>query len=96
MELWHRRLGHLNVRSVRFLESMVSDIILGKDASSMPFCEGCVQGKQHRMPFPKDGGTRATKPLKIVHLDVCGPMRTTSIGGARYFVTFIDDFSRNV
>jgi transposase InsO family protein len=95
-ELWHRRLGHLNVRSVRFLQSMVSGMTLGKDEASMPFCEGCVQGKQHRAPFPKDGGTRATKPLEIVHSDVCGPMRTTSIGGSRYFVTFIDDFSRRV
>jgi transposase InsO family protein len=39
---------------------------------------------------------RATKPLEIVHSDVCGPMRTTSSGGARYFVTYIDDFSRKV
>ncbi len=39
---------------------------------------------------------RATKPLEIVLLDVCGPMRTTSLGGARYFVTYIDDFSRKV
>jgi len=39
---------------------------------------------------------RATKPLEIVHSDVCGPMRTTSLGGARYFVTYIDDFSRKV
>lgn len=92
MELWHRRLGHLNVRSVRFLQSMVSGMTLGNNESSMPFCEGCVQGRQHREPFPKDGGMRASKPLEIVHSDVCGPMRTTSIGGARYFATFIDDF----
>ncbi len=39
---------------------------------------------------------RATKPLEIVHSDVCDPMRTTSLGGARYFVTYIDDFSRKV
>lgn len=96
IELWHRRLGHLNKRSVYFLQSMVSGMTLGKDESSMPFCEGCVQGKQHRASFPKDVGTRATKPLEIVHSDVCGPMRTTSMGGARYFVTFIDDFSRKV
>jgi len=51
-----------------------------------------VQGKQHRAPFPKDGGTRASKPLEIEHFDVCGLMRTTSIGGARYFVTFIMNF----
>ena len=35
-----------------------------------------------------------TKPLEIVHLDVGGPMRTTSVGGTKYFVTFVDDFSR--
>ncbi len=39
---------------------------------------------------------RATKPLEIVHSDVCGPMKTTSLGGARYFVMYIDDFSRKV
>ncbi len=29
-----------------------------------------------------------------MHSDVCGPMKTTSHGGARYFVTFINDFLR--
>ena len=96
LELWHRRLGHWNGRSMHLLQSMVSGMTLSKEQTSMPFCEGCVQGKQHRAPFPKDGATHATKPLEIVHADVCGPMRTTSMGGARYFVTFIDDFSRKV
>jgi len=31
-----------------------------------------------------------------VHTDVCKPMKTTSHGGARYFLTFIDDFSRKI
>ena len=34
--------------------------------------------------------------LELIHLDVCGPMKVMSLGGARYFVTFIDDFSRKV
>jgi len=34
--------------------------------------------------------------LKIVHTDVCRPMKTTSHGGARYFFIFIDDFSRKI
>jgi len=59
-------------------------------------CEACIQGKQARQPFPSDGGTRAAKVLEIVHSDVCGPMKTTSMGGARYFLTFIDDFSRKI
>ena len=29
-----------------------------------------------------------------MHSDVCGPMHTESLGGYKYFVTFIDDYSR--
>ena len=98
MELWHKRLGHLNVTSMKTLRNMVIGLDLGQCSSDVASfeCEGCVEGKQTRQPFPKDGGTRATKPLELVHSDVCGPMKTLSIGGARYFLTFIDDFTRKV
>lgn len=29
--------------------------------------------------------------LEIVHIDICEPMRTKSIGGNKYFITFMDD-----
>ena len=32
--------------------------------------------------------------LQLVHTDICGPMKTMSIGGAKYFALFIDDKSR--
>ena len=98
LELWHRRLGHLNVKSVKAFQTMVSGMNLGKllcDVVALT-CEGCIEGKQTRQPFPSNGATRTTKILEVVHSDVCGPMRTVSTGGARYCVTFIDDFSRNV
>ncbi|MCO5567417.1 hypothetical protein L7F22_021108 [Adiantum nelumboides] len=57
-------------------------------------CEGCVLGKMHRFAFSQDGSVRATRKLQLVHSDVCGPMRTPSVGNSLYFVTFIDDFSR--
>jgi transposase InsO family protein len=57
-------------------------------------CENCIEGKHQRTSFPKDEATTASKLLELVHSDVCGPMKTTSHGGARYFVTFIDDFSK--
>ena len=57
-------------------------------------CEACVKGKHSRKPF-KSTGARSTKDLlELIHSDVCGPMPTASIGGAKYFVTFIDDFTR--
>ena len=95
LELWHRRLGHLNVKDVHMLQNMVSDMNLGKFncPTSSLFWEACIEGKQHRVAFPNEG-EEATKPLEIVYFDMCGPMRITSMGGARYFMTFIDDFSR--
>lgn len=98
MELWHKRLGHLNVKSVKALKHMVFGMDLGKLSSNIDSieCEGCVEGKQARKSFPKDGATRANKPLELVHSDVCGPMKTLSLGGTRYFLTFIDDFSRKI
>jgi len=44
--------------------------------------------------FPKASGNRTIDVLELVHSDICGPMQTTSVGGARYFVTFVDDKSR--
>jgi hypothetical protein len=33
-------------------------------------------------------------PLQLLHMDVCGPIPVVSLGGARYFLTVLDDFSR--
>ena len=74
-------------------ENLVDGMDIGGEPT-LSFCEGCVYGKQHRNPFPTDGGLRAKKVLELIHSDLCGPMQTTSFGGAKYFLTFIDDFSR--
>jgi hypothetical protein len=77
---------------------LVSGLDLPKShGDSLPIeCEGCILGKQHKHSFPKDGATRATKVLEIVHSDICGPMKNMSLDGARYFLTFIDEFSRKM
>ena len=93
--LWHCRLGHLGMDNVIKLANgnMVKGI--GHVSSdSKPFCEGCVMGKQHRCPYPKGISYRAKEPFELIHSDVCGPMSESSIGGSRYYVTFIDDFTR--
>ena len=57
-------------------------------------CESCEIGKQHRQSFPQNMAKRATHQLELVHLDICGPMRTTLLSNKVYFALFIDDFSR--
>lgn len=77
---------------------MVSDMDLGKSlySSLNLVCKGCIKDKYHRASYLRDETRRATKSLKIVHLDVCVSMKTTSFGGKRYFLTFIDDFLMKV
>ena len=45
------------------------------------------------LPFDNNR-TRAKEILEIVHTDVCGPFKTTGFKGEKYFVTFIDDYSK--
>ncbi|CAL2253623.1 unnamed protein product [Prunus armeniaca] len=51
-------------------------------------------GKNQREAFPQESKWRANEPLGLIHSDICGPMQTPSLGGNRYFITFIDDYSR--
>jgi len=54
-------------------------------------CKPCQYGKSHRLPFKERPDKRNTKPGECVHTDVCGEIEVESLGGADYYVTFIDD-----
>jgi hypothetical protein len=56
-------------------------------------CEHCLAGRQSRERFPKHSATRASQPGEHLYSDLMGPL-TTSLGGSRYVIVFIDDYSR--
>ena len=90
--LWHRRLGHINKNGLCTMHSkaMVKDIL---DCSSkFDFYEHCIYGKKNRVSFPSKV-TRAKGILELVHSDEFGLVSIPSVGGYRYYVSFIDDFS---
>ena len=94
-DVWHRRYGHLGAQGLKQLA--VQGMVNGFDcdfSKNVRFCEPCTKGKHHRSPFPEDGGSRAEKPLDLIHTDVCGKLNTKSLGGAEYFLTFTDDKTR--
>ena len=97
VDLWHQRLGHLNGQQLNTLveRGLASGIKLSA-TSELSFCEGCVEGKMQRKPFEPLTRKQSKKKLELVHSDVCGPLQVGSIGGSRYFVTCIDDYSRYV
>ena len=57
-------------------------------------CSDCLKGKQHRDVIPKKSTWRASSKLELVHADICGPISPVSEGSKRYFICFIDDYSR--
>ncbi len=92
--IWHRRFGHLGIQNLQRLAR--SKMVRGFDFNTLKqidFCEACVEGKHHRTQFPTSNSGRAKEPLALVHSDVCGKVNAKSLGGAEYFLTFIDDFS---
>jgi hypothetical protein len=65
--------------SLKKLETMVN----GMNLKEVPLCEACIENKHQRTYFPKNEMIKASKLLELVHSNVCGPMKTTSCGGAR-------------
>ncbi|KAK3119631.1 hypothetical protein QOZ80_9AG0673040 [Eleusine coracana subsp. coracana] len=92
-DLWHARLGHVNYNKLK--EMMRKQVLKGLpqvDIRTDMVCEGCQYGKAHQLPY-KESEHQSKTPLELIHSDVFGPIKQKSLGGMRYMVTFIDDFS---
>ena len=89
--LWHRRLAHISEKGLQLLAKQ--SLIPQAKGDSLNPCDYCVFGKHHRVSFKKSSNRKISK-LELIHSDVCGPMEVESLGGNKYFVTFIDDASR--
>ncbi|KAJ9563192.1 hypothetical protein OSB04_008352 [Centaurea solstitialis] len=90
LDLWHARLGHLSSSRIKMLASSGS---LGHVTSSDISCLPCKLGKHHALPFDTNE-SKSFCPFDLIHSDVWGPAPHPSMGGARYFVIFIDDHTR--
>ena len=57
-------------------------------------CENCELGKQHKNSFKTKNDFSSSKPLQLLHVDLFGPSRITSLGGKSYAFLIVDDYSR--
>ncbi|KAE8683204.1 hypothetical protein F3Y22_tig00111213pilonHSYRG00462 [Hibiscus syriacus] len=92
-KLWHMRLAHLSERGMT--ELYKRNLLHGIKSCKFDFCKYCVLCKQTKVRF-KTAKHTTQGILDYVHSDVWGLSTTSSLGGSRYYVTFIDDFSRKV
>jgi transposase InsO family protein len=92
METWHRRLGHLNYESVKHLVHMSNGMDLtGQEEQG--HCEPCSLSKIQKA-YTRTPGQRAEGVFELIHSDLVGPITPTGYDGARYYVTFTDDYTR--
>ena len=94
MELWNKRLGHMSEKGMSVLSK--KEVIQGIFGLHRQKCSHCFAGKQHMVYFMSYAPSGKPEVLDLVHSDVCGPTKPKSLGGTSYFVTFIDDHSRNL
>ena len=91
LDLWHKRLGHCAYPIVKKIllkcnlpsTSMKSDFL----------CDSCCIAKSHKLPY-SPSLTQYTAPLELIHSDLWGPAPITSRNGFRYYVNFVDQYSR--
>lgn len=96
VDLWHMRLSHVSYDKLDMM--MKKKLVNGLpqlEVYKRLVCAGCQYGKAHQLPYDKSN-YQAKVPLELVHSDVFGPVKQSSIGGMKYMVTFTDDFSKFV
>lgn len=92
LQSWHERLVHQNTLYVKqYLKAQGIQVV---DKGEF-FCEGCVFGKSHRLPFPKrkPDDYKSQAPGELVHSDLCGLFQEESINGSRYLLLLKDNYS---
>ena len=88
---WYLRLGHPNFRIVRQVLSKFQLPISANKTLAM--CPACSQAKSHQLPFNSSTFV-AYRPSELLFSDVWGPSPTVSFSGNKYYVSFVDVYSR--
>jgi transposase InsO family protein len=57
-------------------------------------CGACQAGKQHGVPHHPKNMVTTKRLLELLHMDLFGPVAYISIGGSKYGLVIVDDFSR--
>ncbi len=96
--IWHKRIGHVNLQCLKLMEkqNLVGGLPkFGTEEVMSKVYEACQLGKQARHPFPVQITHVSSKPLEMIHSNVW-TTKIESIGGCKYYVSFIDDHTRKV
>ncbi|GKA95056.1 putative ribonuclease H-like domain-containing protein [Tanacetum coccineum] len=93
--LWHRRLGHINFKTMnKLLRGNLVRVLPSKLFENDQTCVACQKGKQHKASYKTGTMSSIYKPLQLLHMDLFGPVSMKSINKKSYCLVVIDEFSR--
>nr|GFA62489.1 hypothetical protein [Tanacetum cinerariifolium] len=79
---WHQRLSHLNFTTINnFVKNNLVQGLPKIKFEKDHLCSACEQGKIHRKHHKSKMTFASNKPLYLLHMDLCGPIRVESING---------------
>nr|GEX55673.1 putative ribonuclease H-like domain-containing protein [Tanacetum cinerariifolium] len=93
--LWHRRLGHLNFKTMNKL--VRHNLFIGLPSKCFEndhTCVACLKGKQHKASCKTKLVHSVTKPRHTLYMDLFGPTFVSSLNHKWYCLVVTDDFSR--
>ncbi|GKC83064.1 putative ribonuclease H-like domain-containing protein, partial [Tanacetum coccineum] len=93
--LWHRRLGHVNLKNINKL--VQGNLVRGLPSKTFKIdhsCLACNKGKQHRASCKKVKERTIREPLELLHMDLFGPVSVESINKKKYCLVVTDDYSK--
>ncbi|KAJ9557457.1 hypothetical protein OSB04_012071 [Centaurea solstitialis] len=93
--LWHKRLSHLNFKTLNQL--CINNLVIGLPDfryTKESLCSACEKGKQTRASFKSKQISSISSPLQLLHMDLFGPVNVQSIGGKKYTLVIVDEYSR--
>ncbi|EOY13970.1 Uncharacterized protein TCM_032910 [Theobroma cacao] len=93
--LWDRKLGHGSMNTISKLLSLGLVIRLPKlNIENDKFCDACAKGKHRGSSFKSKMNVTTIRALQLLHIDLFGPTRTTSLSGKNYGLVIADDYTR--
>ncbi|GJZ84325.1 putative ribonuclease H-like domain-containing protein [Tanacetum coccineum] len=93
--LWHRRLGHVNFKTINKL--VKDNLVRGlptKRFKNDQTCVACLKGKQHKASCKSKVQNSITQPLFMLHMDLFGPSFVSNLMNKKYCLVVTDDYSR--
>ncbi|GJR58635.1 putative ribonuclease H-like domain-containing protein [Tanacetum coccineum] len=93
--LWHRRLGHINFKTMNKL--VRGNLVRGLPSKLFEndhTCVACQKGKQHKASCKTKLVSSISQPLQMLHMDLFGPTFVRSINHKIYCLVVTDDYSR--